>query len=570
MYSGIFIFVFLSQLSFGFLTTMSSEKKEYITYLNNVVKYICSQKGWNHLELKLCLIDGIPVDEVLESASSSNLLDVSTLMIILLNNVYVEVIRSFLEFLSLTISECEKYSDDNLFKELIDCTELLENGVKKSTILFDKLYKATTFISYLDIKYAFSKIQGNPFVVVDEIYFVKQFVSSIILTDWSCYKTQNGYFDKNTAVTIISNIKNFTNKVYDMLFNIKEGKKILINISYRINIKQMIDMEYKTCKNKYSSYNDFILHEVDTVYDHIARNEFDKFGFNELLSPVINDFPTLAPPKDDPFVSGLRIAAVKNLMEVINWDSLNGISIQEPYQTISLNRVLRDPVDYYNIILKKKYILSFIKCWFFKILTKYFSYLSAFIQLFNEEKNDLETIIKKNMYIKSVLQLYNTLKSNLEFFNNINLALMILKKSSIWYQNHTALFLSPIQKFIDDFISSMNDKNLLRDNFFNNEDCDKLIIAKSYLTDIINIKNHLYIKLHDMKRKTKKRCIFDTNSILNIKYIKNNMKENAIEYNITTVNNPITSSQQCCEELYIFCENFNNVELKNLCFDKIY
>ncbi|XP_050544387.1 uncharacterized protein LOC126907274 isoform X1 [Daktulosphaira vitifoliae] len=576
MYSAIFIFVFLSQLCFGFLSTVNfkNEKREYVTYLTQVVNLIRVQKGWNCLnnfELKLNSSDGIHVEKVLaKKISNTNLLDVLTLIIVLLNNVYIEIIRSFLEFLRIIINKCERYSADYLFNKLIVYSELLENSVKKSTILFDKLYKATTFISSLDLKYAFPKIEGNPFVIVDEIYFIKQFVSSIILTNWSYYKTQRGDLVKTTAVTVLSNITNFANEVTRMVFINKLKNNILVNFSYRINIEQILDMEYKTCSNKFSSYNEFILHELDTVYDHIARNGFDEFGFNLLLFPAINNIPSLVPPLDDPNNPGQRIAAMNILIDEINWDSLTGISIQESYQTISLSRVLRDPVDNYNFHLKKIYIIVLFRCKILEVLTEYTSYLTVILQLFGEEKKDLEFAINHVKYVESVYKFFDTVKRTQEFFNNINTAIMNLKKSSIWSQKQADSLLSPIEKLINDYFVLLNKKSLLRDDFFHIENSDMEIIVHKYLSDIKLVRNMLSSKLCDSKRKRLVSCIFESNPRFDQRNFIKMIKKNVAELNNTEINDSITYCQQACVELTKYCENFNNVELKNLGFHKIY
>ncbi|XP_050544390.1 uncharacterized protein LOC126907275 [Daktulosphaira vitifoliae] len=572
MYSGIFIFAFLSQLSFRFLSTMTYEKENYVTYLTGVVNYIRYKEGWNylkHLELKLGSFDGIPVEEVLENNASNNLLEMSTFIINLLNNLYVEVIRSFLEFLRIIINKCEKYSADNLFKELIDCTELLENGVKKSTILFDKLYKATTFISSLDLKYAFPKIEGNPFVVVDEIYFVKQFVSFIILTNWSYYKNQKEDFDNYIAVMIISNIKKFSNEVTEMILNIEKGKKILVDFPYRINIKLMFDNGYKTCTNQYTRYNDFIFLNLNKVYDHIARNGFDKFGFNELLSPSINNFPSLVPPPDDPINPGQRLAAMNILIDKIKWDSFTGISIQESYQTISLSRVLRDPVDIYNFHIKRKYIKLLFRCKILEVLTEYTSYLTAILQLFDKEKKHLEFTNNHVKYVESVYIFVDTIKRTQIFFNIINTVIMNLNKSSMWFQNQASLLLWPIQKLVNDYFVLLNKTSLLRDDFIFKENCDEKIKADQYLSDVTLVKKLFSHKLCNLKRNREHRCIFNLSSRFHRENFKNITKINAVELNNNTIDSK-TYCQQACVELYMYCDHFINVELINLGFDKIY
>ncbi|XP_050525528.1 uncharacterized protein LOC126896632 [Daktulosphaira vitifoliae] len=573
MYCGIFMITFIF---FGLSFSMNTrkEKIEYAKYLIRVMNHIRIQEGWNnikHLELKMDSLHDKPLQEIFaQNVDSENLLELSIIIIDLLNNIYIEVIRSFLEFLSLIINVCKIYYADNLFKELIDCIELLENGVKKSTFLFEKLYTAITFISNLNIKYAFFKIEGNPFVVVDEIYFVKQFTSNIKLTDWTFYRNPCVDFDKNVALTVISNINKFAKELVEMIFNIKGNHNILENFPYQINIKFMFDKLYNYNIDKYSDYHNFILHQLDTVYGHIAKNEFDNFGFNELLYPQIFKSPLLTPPPDDSKSPGYKVKAMDILINEINWESLSGISILEYHQTIKSSRVFRDPVNVYNFQLKKTYILILLRCRFFEILSEYLSYLTAIVQLCNEEKGDLKSTKSQIKYIESVQQIFDTFKSSLDFFNYIDTAMMNLMKWSIWNHYSVDVFLSPIKLLVNNFIKQINEKKLLRDVFANTENLDLIIIAKQHLDDLKNVCIIFNKNIVSAKKRQKDLCHFNSDFRTYKNNIKIISKKNAAVFNCTKGNDPITNSQQACKEFHIYNQNFINYEYKNLGFHKIY
>ncbi|XP_050544389.1 uncharacterized protein LOC126907274 isoform X3 [Daktulosphaira vitifoliae] len=282
------------------------------------------------------------------------------------------------------------------------------------------------------------------------------------------------------------------------------------------------------------------------------------------------NIPSLVPPLDDPNNPGQRIAAMNILIDEINWDSLTGISIQESYQTISLSRVLRDPVDNYNFHLKKIYIIVLFRCKILEVLTEYTSYLTVILQLFGEEKKDLEFAINHVKYVESVYKFFDTVKRTQEFFNNINTAIMNLKKSSIWSQKQADSLLSPIEKLINDYFVLLNKKSLLRDDFFHIENSDMEIIVHKYLSDIKLVRNMLSSKLCDSKRKRLVSCIFESNPRFDQRNFIKMIKKNVAELNNTEINDSITYCQQACVELTKYCENFNNVELKNLGFHKIY
>ncbi|XP_050548714.1 uncharacterized protein LOC126910304 [Daktulosphaira vitifoliae] len=123
-------------------------------------------------------------DEFMQNFKSKYSITIS-----LLNFKYTEILKKFLDYMHIIIDKCQQFRSRNLSENFICCVTSFIEEMKNSKIMFENLYNAMKFLSYLDVRYVFiGSIVTN--VIIDEIDFFQQYVLQQI--------TETSSFDLNS------------------------------------------------------------------------------------------------------------------------------------------------------------------------------------------------------------------------------------------------------------------------------------------------------------------------------------------------------------------------------------
>ncbi|XP_050544545.1 uncharacterized protein LOC126907368 isoform X2 [Daktulosphaira vitifoliae] len=504
----------------------------------------------------------------------NNILDMSIIVVRLLNYKYAEILRNYAELITLSIKLCEKYLTDNLFREFIDCTQRIEHYVKNSLTMFDNLYQVMTFMSYLDMKFLFTKIPHNPFVMVDEIYFAYHYTNTMKISDPSFYIDHDGNIIPENAILVLLNINTFLNKLYLIAESIRKKKCIFAQLPGQVNYHLIFEercLHYKSVNSNLTAIN-IVLIILGSFYMNTIKNDYEDLGFREILKPLLykcDRCDSLFPPQFDCISQKKGIVNLNILLNEGNWTTLNYLYINHNIQALSTNRVLRDPANDNNFHLKKQYITLLFRCRFFDLLKNFTALLTGVIDLCKKVKNKLKIYDDLNSYYICVTDFFLAMKSVQYFLNYLDTAMEKLKQALIWHENGAFYCLSPIKKMVNNLLKLMKEKNLLRDVFSEGVlSLDE--VANNYLAGAQDVASSIKLDLRNTRSIHQRHCyhqekvLFSKRDVLNIS-MKNVPSENIAD----PFYDPISHCQQTCVDLYMFCENFISNEYKNLGFDKI-
>ncbi|XP_050544384.1 uncharacterized protein LOC126907273 isoform X2 [Daktulosphaira vitifoliae] len=576
MQVSIFIFIYFIHLWHVPALCPQSVKGRYLKYVITVIKHICVQKGWDsmkHLQLNQDKYGNMTIrDAFTQKIDKNNILGMFIIVVRLLNYKYTEILKNYVELITLSITECEKYSTDHLFGEFINCTQRIEHGVKNSMNMFDNLYHVMTFMSYIDIKFLFIHTLESPYVMVDEIYFAYHYINTMKISDRSFYTDQDGNLIPENAISVLLNIKIFLNELYLKAESVEnklcDFDQFPGRVYYHLIFKEKY-LQYKLVNANVTTI-DFVLIMLVSFFEDTIKYNYEDIGFKEILNPLLYKCVSLFVPHFiDPVSQEKGIVNLNILINEGNWNTLSYLYINHNGQDISLNRVLRDQANNNNFHLKKQYITQLLRCRFYDILKNVTTIFSGVIDLSQQEKNNSDKLENRKSYIECVSNFFLTMKSVQDLLNYLNTAMEKLKKASIWHENGAFYCMSPIKKIINNIFELMTEKNFLRDDF-----SDGILnlkeVANNYLADAQNVRFCIQSNLRNARRVHDKHCFYYEKILFSKQVVLDVSKKNANATNLThSFTNPISNCQQACVELYIFCEDFISNEYKNLGFDKI-
>ncbi|XP_050531740.1 uncharacterized protein LOC126900231 [Daktulosphaira vitifoliae] len=571
MQLSIFIFIYFTHLGHISTLDLTSVKGSYLEYVITIIQHICGQKGWDsmkHLQLNHDEYENMTIkDAFTQKINKNNILDMFIIVVRLHNYKYSQILRNYAELITLNIKECEKYLTDNLFRGFIDSTRRIENEVKKSLKMFKKLYEVMTFISYIDIKFLFTNILQNPYVMVDEIYFAYHYTNTMKISDQSFYTDQVGNIKHENAISVLLNIKTFINQLYLMAQSVEKKRCVFAQLPEKINYHLIFE-------ERYLHYNlvddnptaiDILLNMLDTFCKDTIKNDYEDLGFKEILNPILYKCDSLLVPQFDSISQNKGIVNLNILLNDGNWETLHYLYITYNKQALSVNRVLRDQVNNNNYHLKKQYITLLLRCRFYDILKNFITRLSGVIHFCKQEKK-FENLKKFN---ECVNNFFLTMKSVQNFLHYLDIAMEKLKQATIWHDNGAFYCISPIKKIVNNVLDLMKQKNLLRD-VFSDGILDLYEVANNYLNDVEDVKFSIQLDIKNASRVHNRHCSYHKKVLFSKQDVLNSIMTNAISTNITHLpTNPISYCQQACVDLYMYCEDFISNEYKNLGFDKI-
>ncbi|XP_050543336.1 uncharacterized protein LOC126906669 [Daktulosphaira vitifoliae] len=571
------IFIILIQLiliyNYGCFKTTPIRNK-HLKYLTGVVAHICDQTGWNSMENDLLIWNSKNIGRIKELLNhkfdKDNFLYIFSYIVNIFNYKYIGILQTFVEHVNILIEECEKYLTAKSFDNFINCTTLLEIGMKKSTVMFDSIYQVMWFLSYLDVQRVFVKVAGNPYTVVDEVYLVKQFIDSIQIKDETgLANIQEEYMAKvNEAVLVIFNtkvlIKNVTKRAISVL---NEIRKLLI-IPQRLDLKLNYEREYHSQECIENDFFNFVLNNLNKFYTHTKKIYYDDFNFDILLNPDAYNMEKLIPPLEEPLPLLTEVTTLKILVDEGKWKTVDHISIIHKGLNISANRIVRDPVSVHGFNLKKNYILQLLKCRFYEIFSCYYSYFTSIIQFCYNKKTKVVRSSEQNIltYINCINNLFETSKSSEYFFNKIFSVVKRLKDVSIWEVSSVRMSLPSIEKFLELFINTFNDNYLYEDVFNKNTEPFPIIKAHKYLKNMIHKRTMFKAELHETSRHSRIiRCQYTEKSRPFVSILEEIFEKNDDLMKINTIDDHLNA----CIKLSTFCINIIDIDFKDMGFDKI-
>ncbi|XP_050546987.1 uncharacterized protein LOC126908718 [Daktulosphaira vitifoliae] len=568
MQLGIIIFIYFTYIGQVLNNQLKTEKKQYLKFVVTLVNHICVQEGWNsikHLQLDNAY-NNITIEKLFaQKINNENIMTVFNIVVCLLNYRYSEVIRNYVEFITLSIQECEKYATANLFRDFIDCTLNIEHGVKNSIIMFDKLYQVMTFLSHIDIKN-----YETPFVLVDEIYFAYHVTNAMKITDQSFYIDQDGNFIPKNATYVLSSIKTFIGRLYYIVKSNERNNHILDKLPEPINYQLIFEKQYLNLKSVNSNLRiiDCVLYMLNSFYKNTITNDYENLGFREIINPLLYKCDHLFYGPPCYFVPHEKGIVNMNIMiKEGNWKTLKHLYIEHNNKVLSVNRVLRDQANNINFHLKRQHFTLLLRCRFYNILQNFYSHLSKIFNICNLEKSNILIRYSPNRYIKCVSSFFMSIKNIEVFLNYLNTAMNKLKQALIWYENGAFYCISPIRNIVNNVLHWMTLKNLSRTEFCNSNNLK--IVADNYMDDAKYMISSLQLVMKNGSLVYKKHCFYHENPFLSKKEILEMKKKNEKCINIVTLPNIYINYQEACDELDKLCKDFVNIEYENLGFDKI-
>ncbi|XP_050545599.1 uncharacterized protein LOC126907933 [Daktulosphaira vitifoliae] len=461
------------------LVDCKTNRKAYTKYFKQVTKHIRVQftkMNLEHLSVKTDK-DKMSIKEFLEN-SLCNICEVFETfhkIVDLINYLYTEVLQIFTEHLKIIIDDCKNYFEKNSFKDAIYCTVVILNATKNSNMMFEYLYKAITFIDYLDIKLVSKNSLIRPKTVAEEIYTVKNYTFLMKTSELLNYVNNDESIKIEEAKEDYKEINNFFNKLVAITRKDFKTNFNIINSTMKYNLREKYYTEYTTDEHKIK-FVDFVKEKLKAYCFETINNYYIKIGFNQLLDSSIAEF---IPPRNIDVSQCKAIEVLNTLFREGDWKLLNHIKIICGDITITTDQIIRDTVDDHNINLKKRYFTQLIRCKYTEVLSKYNTYMSAIIQ------TCLCEITKKNVtgYVDCIIQFFDAVKNSKEMFKYMLSAIDTLKVTSIWELHKSHACLKQTYFLLSSFFPNIEHINLTKSDFFNLSNDEKKIKADNFLSD---------------------------------------------------------------------------------------
>ncbi|XP_050545334.1 uncharacterized protein LOC126907784 [Daktulosphaira vitifoliae] len=476
------------------------------------------------------------------------------------NYSYNEIILKFVELLNIVVNKCLNFFEANLMENFFNCSFLLEKAVKNSLKMFESLYNAINFLSYIDLnlrnyKLVFIKFEANTFNAVDDIYKIKNHKYLKIKRNECLYGNIQEFLD----------VKEFIDDVYNIANNFFEKNKSIVDNVEKINFKAIYEMEYSSHNKDFPCFVSFMYRKINSFYTETIKNNYEDLGFIQLINPTI---PKLKPPKDDIINQEMGISILNTLFSEGSWSSFSHIEIQYDDFKISAERVIRDLVTDHNFHLKKHYFTRIVRCRFLEVLVNYNSSLSALKIMCKNEKYQVNSFD----YVKCVTCLFDAINDTAKIFDFMLTIIEKIKLSAIWQPIKEVKSYSDLlstYNLIYNYVVDLKTKNVLRYMFVNNPKVNTEKLADDYIKNFEKTRYKFTKTIITSKHSEKNRCFLDglllTKEEMLIKF-KNNANIIISKSNESRV----TNYELISKYLNDFCGNFINTDYVDTGFYNIH
>ncbi|XP_050520418.1 uncharacterized protein LOC126893910 [Daktulosphaira vitifoliae] len=527
-------------------------RKDYINYTKKIVGYIYFHIGSNemrYLKFKQDSHYTINIEKAFQSDTTmTNFKADYSYTISVLNYKYTEILKKFLEYVDIILHKCKQFHDNNFTENFISCVTSLAEEVKNSKTMFENLYNATKFISYIDVRFVFRSIVPN--VIIDEIEFFKQYILQQI--------SETSPFDLNSLPNLkdteekFKKLNEFYTEALEKVNNIFQNSNI-INTSIETN---SITNQIKECSNENDSYLVYLTcSKLNSFYIETIELWYKNLGFEIFLSPKI---PELKPPKYREIIQNDGIKALNIFRQESGWKKMNYINIIYNNKQLNVDCMIKDEINHINFQIKKEHFLQLLRCRFTEIIKNIYVLLSAILHICYTDA----------MHFKysCLVELFDSFNKSIKMFEGLNTALITLNKFLIWddrVKSHSSL--EKILKWVECFLC------LLKNNDFSNDQQGKKqpekieTLEKIFLSFRYSFYMDLNIELTNMNG----RCIMTKPFYDKFKII------NSLKNLVNTVNNHnlLQSTQiylNACNLFEIFCEKVHTFFCEDLGFNKVY
>ncbi|XP_050526088.1 uncharacterized protein LOC126896934 [Daktulosphaira vitifoliae] len=408
--------------------------------------------------------------------------------------------------------------------------------------MFEDLYKAITFIDYLDMKLLNISLT-LPKTVVEEIYTVKHYTYKMKTSEIINYVNNDESFNIEKAKEDYEEINNFVNNVVAITREFFKNNINIINNARELNLREHYYGQYIT-NSCNMEFVDFISENLNNYYLKTIDDYYFKIGFYELLHPSIAE---LTPPQNNNFPQNRAIEVLNTLFHEGNWERLKHIRIIVDDKIITTNRIIRDTVNDFNFSLKKKYFTLMMRCRYTEILKNYNTYMISVVKSCKNEK------IKSNLkgFLDCINNFLDAVHDSKKMFKNMLIALDILKDESIWdIKGHAHSSLNKIYNLLSNFFTIIEQLTSTKQNLIN--------ISFNTL-----IKRKFTLRIRDLKDL---RCSIE---VLEKKELLKLWETEVMLFNSNFIDSPILMYEYALNQFTTFCDFAIISEFDYLGFNKI-
>ncbi|XP_050522704.1 uncharacterized protein LOC126895176 [Daktulosphaira vitifoliae] len=553
----IFPLIFMTFVVFvlkSFETEQYSEYREnYKNCIKKVVNHIRSQIGSNQiLNLKLKK-DSIYITDM-EVNNQSNMFenlfrDYYFNTISILNFKYTEILKNFLDYTYFILTICKLFRDRNLSENFNCCVTSLVEEVKNSKTMFENLYNAMKFISYIDVRFMFTR-RNVPNSIIDEIDFFQQYVLQKI--------SKTSHFDLNSlpiledSESVFHNFNQFYTEALKKVNNLFKNNNIIDT-----SIKTDLISEIKECSNENDSYLVYLTCiKLNSFYNETIETWYKNLGFEQFLDPKASNFI----PQIEPFINlNYGIKALNIILREKGWETMDHINIIYNNKKFNVESIIKDPINSINFQIKKEHVTQLLRCRYTEILKNFYTLFSTILSICKKGK--------KSVLHNCLIQFFNSFNKSKIMFEGLHSAINTLNKLSIWnfsYNSHSNLLY--ILKLVEDVLNLFQKKEFSQFNNFDHLDMKKVDVDKQ-LDLFIKFRCEFCENLYSEYKNIKTRCCMknpfydETNLIISFRNSTN------------TIHNPNIQTTEiyliACDNLENFCENVYKFCYEELGFRKI-
>ncbi|XP_050547169.1 uncharacterized protein LOC126908892 [Daktulosphaira vitifoliae] len=528
--------------------------KTYEKYLSGVMDHIKEQVGWDFIQNLDIKNDSstwlrFNAKDILCKESNLTLSKKFDAIINVLNYMYAEVIKTFIDHIRTIANQCKKYYDFNLGDDLLSCTVLLQSVVENSKTMFEQLYNVMNYLSNIDFKLLVCGKKTFSIPIVDDIYTFVDFATLKIQQNTHIFIDPNDPNTKKDAYEVILDVINFIEgKGHETYQKIKVQNSLVVNNHKPKCLLEENLEDYKAQHYKHIELSNYLSEWLNVYYVEIFTNLYKNLGFEQVLESKKEGFRHPVHIYDNTSQKQV-IQLINTITNESGWKSLKHINIVFNEQVISANRILRHPADKLNFHCKKQHILRLIKCIYTEIMFKYCDYVISLLNFSDKVRFQCYFL----MYLNLVQQIFDAVHETTKMFDIMYKTLVSLNKliGEYFHDNcfsNLKCFCSSITKLLEkiklvnyslDILNSKSDVN-------NQKTVKKTIRSFSEFLKYITFNSRLLKKTHE------KQCPF-RNLLLNID----------IPESINTDN-----FSSACNKLIVFSKNVIKVYYEELGLNK--
>ncbi|XP_050520414.1 uncharacterized protein LOC126893907 [Daktulosphaira vitifoliae] len=525
--------------------------KNYIKTIEDHIRKHIGSNEMQNLKMKRDSNYNVDIEEAFKQDEfMQNFKSKYSITISLLNFKYTEILKKFLDYMHIIIDKCQQFRSRNLSENLICCVTSLVEEVKNSKIMFENLYNAMKFLSFIDVRFVFEgSIVTN--VIIDEIDFFQKYVLQQI-TEISSFDL-NSIPNLNDCETNFKNLNEFYTEALEKVNNLFQNNNIIDT-----SIKTDLTFQLKECSNGNDSYLVYLTcSKLNSFYNETIEIWYKNLGFEEFINPNTLE---LTPPIDSSINHYEGIKVLNILRQENGWKTMEHINIMYNGKQYTVDCVMKDPIDHMNFQIKKEHVTQLLRCRYTEIMKNYHVLLSAILFVCNTDAK----IFKH----KCLIELFNSFNKSKKMFEGLNTALITLKKSSIWSFNlNSHSNLHKIFKWITEFLNLLENNEFSRDNFVDQQGMNIKKI-EILLKIFLHFRNNFYIEIITDMVKINRRCIMKE-SLYDKYTIVRNFRKSVYRTNKT---NSLLLTQiyiDACSYFDNFCENVYKFCYEDLGFKKV-